>query len=216
MFSVKRQSVFLENKRQVRWLTSTSSPYSDIYVSSHNNLLNDLTRTFYNIFSIPFFIKYFPLPVFYSSSPELSKFASGALAEISKRSSKMNSHTRDWYLEYLFVCYASLVTRNAEGIVNFAIRILPYYKKWGDATSLLLSPIAAADLNSMGISTVKISFRGRPGGVERARALNYVYGAVKTPALRKLYTSGSYCYKQCISRRNGGVTSIHVWILSRV
>ena len=90
------------------------------------------------------------------------------------------------------------------------IRILPYYKKWGDPVSLLLSPIAAADLDSMGISTVKVSFRGRPSGVERARAINYVYGSVKDPAMRKLYTAGSYCYKQCISRKNGGVTSVHV------
>jgi hypothetical protein len=216
VFDLLRVKISTGISDKAHWLTQTSAPYSDSYLTSHGDLLNDLTRAFYNIFAMPIFVKYFPLPVFFASSPELSKFASGALENVAAYGKKMDANTRDWYLEYLFVAYASLSTKSAEGIVNFIIRILPYYRKWGDPVALILSPIAAADLNSMGIDTVKLSFRGRPGGVERARTTTYIYGSVTNPAMRKLYTAGSYCYKQCISHTNGGVTSVHLWIISRI
>lgn len=44
---------------------------------------------------MPIFVKYFPLPVFFASSPELSKFASGALDNVAAYGKKMDANTRD-------------------------------------------------------------------------------------------------------------------------
>lgn len=176
----------------------------------HAEVLSDLTAAFYGIFNMPVFVKYFPLPVFFASSPQLAKFASKVLSEVGKRGISMDEHTRDWFMEYVYVCHASLVTKSAEGIINFIVKILPYYKKWGDPLALLLNPIGAADLGSLGIRTIKVSLRGRPSGVERARSQNFYFGDVTDPALRQLYTTGSYYYKQCIARTNGGVTTFHM------
>lgn len=73
-----------------------------------------------------------------------------------------------------------------------------------------MTPLAVVDFDGLGISTIRVSFRGRPSGVERARSENHTFGPIREPALRKLYTRGSYFNKQCISRNNGGVTNIHM------
>lgn len=202
------------SKAAVGWLTASSSPFSGPYQEVHSKLLSDLTVTFYSIFNIPIFVKYFPFPAFFASAPSLSKFASKVLADVHNKGAPLSADTRDWYLEYVFICHASIVTRNVEGIVNFMTRILPYYKKWGDTVALMLTPLANVDFESLGISTIRVSFRGRPSGVERARSETHTYGPVKEPALRKLYTTGSYFNKQCIVHNNGGVTNIHMWMLN--
>lgn len=193
-------------------IPSNLSIYSENYSYNREKLLSDLSKCFSVIFGGNVFIQYLPLPVFFTGSKELMEYAADAGRMVSDNKS-LDTTTRSWYSEYVFIAYSSLLLRNAEGIVSYMCYVLPYYKKWHQPLKLFTSVFYNFDLKKAGIQSVQLTLRGRIHGFERAGSQTWIWGEKNKLALRKLYCSGSYFYKDCYSARNGGILAIHFWII---